>query len=168
MSPPLASGSVRRVAAALAAAGLADRIRVMAETARTAEDAARACGVPLGAIVKSLVFEMGEEGIALALVAGDRRCRPEALPAALGLVGPARRCPAERVRAVTGFAIGGVAPVGHVAPLPTAIDASLGRFERLFAAAGHPHCVFRTDLDELVTLTGGVPSTELAAPQPGD
>lgn len=159
---PLASASVQRVAAALEAAGLEDRILALADTARTAEDAARACGVPVGAIVKSLLFEI-EGTPVLALIAGDRRCELGALPAALGLAGTARRCDAGRVRAVTGFAIGGVAPVAHLTPLPTVIDASLGRFEALYAAAGHPHCVFRTSLDELVRLTGGSVSERVGA-----
>jgi prolyl-tRNA editing enzyme YbaK/EbsC (Cys-tRNA(Pro) deacylase) len=157
MSALVTSESVRRVQAALAAHGLEGRIVELAATARTAEDAARACNVPVGAIVKSLVFEIGGEPV-LALVAGDRRCDLLDLPTALGRAGPARRCDAEKVRAATGFAIGGVAPLGHLASLPTAIDASLGRFERLFAAAGHPHCVFATDLAELVRLTGGTPA----------
>jgi prolyl-tRNA editing enzyme YbaK/EbsC (Cys-tRNA(Pro) deacylase) len=154
MSALLTSDSVRRVQAALAAHGLADRIVELAEAARTAEDAARACDVPVGAIVKSLLFEIDGEPV-LALVAGDRRCDPQALPAALGRSGMVRRCDANKVRAATGFAIGGVAPFGHLTLLPTAIDASLGRFTRLFAAAGHPHCVFATNLAELVRLTGG-------------
>lgn len=166
MSALLTSASVRRVQEALAAHGLADRVRELAATARTAEDAARACGVPVGAIVKSLVFEIDGRPV-LALVAGDRRLAPEALPAALGLAGTARRCDAERVRAATGFAIGGVAPVGHLGPPPpTAIDASLGRFERLFAAAGHPHCVFATTLPELARLTGGTVSATIAPAGP--
>ncbi|MFO1048522.1 MAG: YbaK/EbsC family protein [Geminicoccaceae bacterium] len=154
MSALVTSESVRRVQAALAAHGLDGRIVELAGTARTAEDAARACGVAVGAIVKSLVFEIAGEPV-LALVAGDRRCDLAALATALGRQGVARRCDADKVRATTGFAIGGVAPVGHLAPLPTAIDASLGRFTRLFAAAGHPHCVFATDLAELTRLTGG-------------
>ena len=162
MSALATSESVRRVRAALAAHGLAERVVELAATARTAEDAAQACGVPVGAIVKSLVFAIGDRPV-LALVAGDRRCALAALPAALGLAGDVRRCPADRVRAVTGFAIGGVAPVGHLTPLPTAIDASLARFPRLFAAAGHPHCVFATTLEELRRLTGGTLSAALAS-----
>jgi prolyl-tRNA editing enzyme YbaK/EbsC (Cys-tRNA(Pro) deacylase) len=154
MSALLKSASVARVRAALAEHGLDDRIVELAATARTAEDAAKACGVPTGAIVKSLVFAIDGTPV-LALVAGDRRCDPSALPAALNLPGKAGRCDADTVRAATGFAIGGVAPVGHLTPLPTAIDASLGRFPRLFAAAGHPHCVFATTLPELSALTGG-------------
>jgi prolyl-tRNA editing enzyme YbaK/EbsC (Cys-tRNA(Pro) deacylase) len=153
--------SVQRVEAALAASGLAGRVVELADTARTAEDAARACGVPVGAIVKSLVFEVAGQPV-LALVAGDRRCDLAALPTALALEGSAKRCDAERVRAATGFAIGGVAPVGHLVPLPTVIDASLGRFPKLFAAAGHPHCVFAATLPELVALTGGTVSDRVA------
>ncbi len=158
-----ASASVQRVAAALAAHGPGDRIVELAQTARSAEDAASACGVPVGAIVKSLLFVIDGEPV-LALIAGDRRCDLAALPAALGRTGTARRCEAEKVRAVTGFAIGGVAPIGHLSPLPTAIDASLARFPRLYAAAGHPHCVFATSLPELRALTGGTVTALIAPP----
>ena len=150
----LATPSVRRVQEALAAGGSSARVIALAETARTAEDAARACDVEVGAIVKSLVFVIGGRPV-MALVAGDRRCAEQALAAALGLEGTVRRADAQEVRAATGYAIGGVAPVGHPAPLPVAIDASLGRFERVWAAGGHPHAVFETSLDELVRLTGG-------------
>ena len=162
MSAALTSASVQRVRAALAAHGLADRIVELAATARTAEDAALACGVPVGAIVKSLVFDGRRHGRP-----GPGRRRPPlrltALPAALGLTGAARRCDAATVRAVTGFAIGGVAPVGHLGAIPTAIDASLARFPLVYAAAGHPHCVFATDLAQLQALTGGT-ICELASP----
>jgi prolyl-tRNA editing enzyme YbaK/EbsC (Cys-tRNA(Pro) deacylase) len=157
----LTSASVQRVRAALAAHGLEGRIVELAATARTAADAARACGVPVGAIVKTLLFAVDGAPV-LALVAGDRRCDLAALPSALGLWGQARRCDAETVRAVTGFAIGGVAPIGLREPVPTAIDASLGRFALLYAAAGHPHCVFATDLAQLRTLTGGILCERLA------
>ena len=150
----LANASVRRVREALEAAGSDSAVVALEATARTAADAALACDVPVGAIVKSLVFEIGGQPV-VALVAGDRRCDQAALGAALDLAGPVRRADADRVREVTGFAIGGVAPLGHPSPLPTAVDASLGRFERLFAAAGHPHCVFATSLGELLRLTGG-------------
>lgn len=152
---PLANASVRRVQAALEAAGSPARVVALEATARTAEDAARALGVTVGQIVKSLVFLVGGRPV-LALVAGDRRCRPEALGPALGLAGAVERADAASVRAATGFAIGGVAPLGHPAPLPCAIDSSLGRFAVLWAAAGHPHAVFQTSLDELRRLTGGV------------
>ena len=85
------------------------------------------------------------------------------MPAALGLDGGAARADAELVRRATGFAIGGVAPVGLAEPLAIAIDASLGRFATLHAAAGHPRCVFATSLDELVRLTGGVVSAAISS-----
>lgn len=157
---PLDGASVRRVQAALRDGGSAAQVVVLAETARSAEDAARSVGCPLGAIVKSLVFRIGERAV-MALVAGDRRCELAALPAALGLEGKAARADAEFVRAATGYAIGGVSPVGHAPPLATAIDGSLGRFDVVWAAAGHPHCVFATDVVELVRLTGGRISAEL-------
>ena len=91
----------------------------------------------------------------LALVAGDRQCDTGRLPVVLGLDGKAKRADPDLVRAATGFAIGGVAPVGHPVPLPTAIDASLGRFDVLYAAAGHPHAVFPTTLNELLRITNG-------------
>ena len=73
-----------------------------------------------------------------------------------------RRADADAVRAATGFAIGGVAPVAHETPLPVAIDASLGRFETVYAAAGHPHCVFATTIEELQRLTSGTVTPALA------
>jgi len=146
--------SVLRVQQALASAGSEARVIELAETARSAEDAARSIGTPLGSIVKSLVFTIGGHPV-MALVAGDRRCDVGALPAALGLSGSAKRADADVVRAATGFAIGGVAPIGHLSVLPIAIDASLARFDTVYAAAGHPHCVFPTTCDELVRLTGG-------------
>ncbi len=157
----LDSASVRRVREALAAAGSPARIVELAATARSAEDAARSVGCELGAIVKSLVFTIGGRPV-MALVAGDRRCDTAALPEAVGMAGPVRRADADLVREATGFAIGGVAPVGH--DLPVAIDASLGRFDEVWAAAGHPHCVFATSIHELVELTRGRLADRIAPP----
>lgn len=146
--------AVRRVQAALVAKGSRAEVIELAETARTAADAARAVGVEVGAIVKSLVFTI--DGLpVIALIAGDRRCDTKALAPALGRTGLVARADAERVRAATGFVIGGVAPFAYPAPLPTAIDDSLGRFDTVYAAAGHPHCVFPTTAFELSLLTGG-------------
>ncbi|MGF1641910.1 MAG: YbaK/EbsC family protein [Rhodospirillales bacterium] len=157
------SDSVRRVRAALAAAGSPAQVIALAATARSAEDAARAIGSELGAIVKSLLFLVDGRPV-MALVSGDRRCREQALPAALGHAGAGtvRRADAAAVRAATGFAIGGVAPVGLASPIPVLIDADLARFATVYAAAGHPHCVFATTVDELVRLTGGTLSAAIA------
>ncbi len=153
MSALLERTAVERVRAALAAAGSTAEIIALADTARTAQDAARSVGVELGAIVKSLVFAVDGRAV-MALVAGDRRCDTAALARVLGLDGKVGRADADTVRDATGFTIGGVPPIAHTTPLATAIDASLGRFATVYAAAGHPHCVFGTSLDELARLTG--------------
>ena len=163
MSALLERPAVRRVQAALAAAGSETQVIALDGTARSAEDAARSVGVALGAIVKSLVFSVGGQPV-MALVAGDRRCDTRVLAAALGLAGKVARADADAVRAATGFTIGGVPPLAHAEALPTAIDASLGRFETVYAAAGHPHCVFATTPDELVRLTGAPLVEGLGAP----
>jgi prolyl-tRNA editing enzyme YbaK/EbsC (Cys-tRNA(Pro) deacylase) len=151
---PLDNPSVQRVQAALREAGSAARIVALSETARTAQDAADSVGCQLGAIVKSLIFRIEGQAV-LALVAGDHSCDTKALPGLLEMTGKCKRADADLVRAATGFAIGGVAPLGHPRPLPTAIDHSLARFPVLYAAAGHPFCVFPTNLDELIGLTNG-------------
>ena len=100
----------------------------------------------------------------LALIAGDHVCLPENLPRALNLEGEVRKTDAEEVKAATGFSIGGVAPVALALDLPVVIDVSLKRFDALYAAAGHPHCVFPTTVGELKKLTGGIVSYNIAAP----
>jgi prolyl-tRNA editing enzyme YbaK/EbsC (Cys-tRNA(Pro) deacylase) len=152
---------VRRVQAALAEKGSRAAVIELEVTARSAQDAADALGVELGAIVKSLLFTIDGAPV-MALVAGDRRCETRALPGAFGRSGLVMRADAERVRAVTGYVIGGVPPLGHPRPLPTAIDDSLGRFATVYAAAGHPHCVFPTTMLELSLLTGGAVTRGIA------
>lgn len=121
----LARASVRRVVQSLQEHGAETDVVALSETARTAADAARALDVPTGAIVKSLVFALDGEPV-MALVAGDRQCVADALPPALGREGSVTRADADLVRRATGFAIGGVALVGHLQPMPVVIDASLG------------------------------------------
>ena len=159
MGSPVERKTVRRVRETLARAGYAGEVIALAETARTAADAGRALAVAEGAIVKSLVFTVGAAP-ALALIAGDRRCAPAALGAGLGLAGEALR--ADAVRRLTGFSIGGVQPLGFPTALATAIDPSLGRFPTVYAAAGHPHCVFATTFAELCRLTGATAVADLA------
>lgn len=159
----LENDSVKRVRQVLVDAGLGDRVIELAETARTAEDAAASVGCELGAIVKSLAFIIGSRTV-LALVAGDHRCVEAALPRCLNIQGAPRRPGANEVKGMTGFTIGGVAPIGLVRPLPIAIDRSLKRFETLYAAAGHPHCVFPHSFDELRRLTDGIVSWNIATP----
>ena len=143
-----------RVQTALREKGSSAAVVELEENVPTAQAAADALGTELGAIVKSLVFTIDGEPV-MALIAGDRRCETKALAGALGRTGLVTRPDADRVREATGFAIGGVAPLGHPKPLATAIDDSLGRFETVYAAAGHPACVFPTTALELSLLTGG-------------
>lgn len=107
-------------------------VRMLPDSARTAAEAAAALRVELGQIVKSLVFLRGEEPV-IVLCAGDRTVDTERLAL--------RRATADQVRALTGYAIGGIPPIGHGATA-TLIDASLRRFDEVWAAAGHPHAVF--------------------------
>lgn len=123
-------------------------------SARTAAEAAAAIGVQVGQIVKSLVFLRGE-GPLLVLCAGDRHVDVDRL----GLV-PAR---ADRVRELTGFAIGGIPPLGHARALPTLIDVSLERFDVVWAAAGHPHAVFPIELPALIAALPEAQLTEVSA-----
>ncbi|MEQ8665893.1 MAG: YbaK/EbsC family protein [Rhodospirillales bacterium] len=154
---------VRRVRQALAAGGYGDRVIELADTARSAREAADTLGVELGAIVKSLVFTVGKTPV-MALVAGDHRCLEENLPRALNLEGEVGRLDADTVKLVTGFSIGGVAPVGMTRLLPTVIDRSFKRFDTVYAAAGHPHCVFPASVTDLKRLTRGIVSYNIAAP----
>lgn len=155
--------SVKRVRQSLVDAGVGDKVIELTESARTAAQAAEALGVDQGAIVKSLVFTVGSRYV-MALVAGDHRCREDQLPRIFNLEGEVVRPSADLVRAVTGFSIGGVAPVGLVSTLPVAIDVSLKRFDKIYPAAGHPNAMFDTTIAELKGLTGGLMSYALASP----
>ena len=169
MSSPAAileNASVKRVREALRLRGAeGERVIALDGAARTAAEAAAALGCEVGAIVKSLVFSYPGEGdekqAVMALVAGDRQCNVEMLGRALGLGVTPGRADADLVRRATGFAIGGVAPLGHSEQLPIAIDGSLARFPLLHAAAGHPHAVFPLTYDELLEWTGGLAAPDL-------
>ena len=123
------------------------------KSTRTAQMAADAIGTELGSIVKSLIF-VADDRIVLALVAGDRRADLTKLGQILA-ANKVRIAKADEVREQTGYAIGGVPPVGHRDPLPTVIDQSLGRFETVYAAAGSPQAIFPVRYDKLCELTQG-------------
>ena len=132
--------SARKVQHAAHALGLDITVREMAESTRTAEEAAAACGVTVGQIVKSLVF-LGESGRPyLLLVSGVNRVNEKNVARHLGE--KLKRPDAETVRALTGYAIGGIPPFGHDAPLATYIDIDLLQYEVIWAAAGTPKAVF--------------------------
>lgn len=146
--------NVVRMQEVLSGLGATGRPVQLAASARTAAQAAEALGVEVGAIASSLVFLLDDEPL-LVLTSGAHRVEPALVEGALG--GTLHRADADRVRAVTGQAIGGVAPVGHPAPLRTVVDVALQRYDVVWAAAGHPHAVFPTTFDELVRITGGIP-----------
>lgn len=143
--------SVARVVEALAAFGVEARVTEFPQSTRTAQEAAAAVGAQVGQIVKSLVFVAGERPI-LALVSGANRADPARLAALAGA--PIRRADADAVRAATGYAIGGVPPVGHATPLITYLDRDLLRYDTVWAAAGTPNAVFPTTPAELERITG--------------
>ena len=145
--------SVDRVKAAADAAGLAMTIREMPASTRTAEDAAASCGVKVAQIVKSIVFRKAESRTpVLLLVPGANRVDQAAIRAVIGET--LERMDAEEVRDATGFAIGGVAPLGSLTPLATFMDADLMEFPTIWAAAGAPHAVFETTPQALAAATG--------------
>lgn len=155
--------AVQRVRTALKDALGTEEVIDLNDAARTADAAAKAIGCPLGAIVKSLVFTIDTRFI-MALVAGDHTCVESNLPKALNIKGTVRRPQASEVKAITGFTIGGVAPIGLMHPLPRVIDASLKRFNVVYAAAGHPNCVFPISISDLSRLTGGIISHNIGVP----
>jgi prolyl-tRNA editing enzyme YbaK/EbsC (Cys-tRNA(Pro) deacylase) len=133
--------STERVRAAAEAAGLVIEIREMPQSTRTAVEAAAACGTSVAQIVKSLIFKRAASGApVLLLVSGKNRVDEKAVRAAIG--DTLARVDADAVRELTGFAIGGVAPLGSLSPLATYMDRDLMAFDVVWAAAGAPTAVF--------------------------
>ena len=122
-------------------------------TARTAVDAAKSLNCEVGAIVKSLLFKNGDNYF-LCLVSGDKRCSLNKLKKFFNSKDLSMASPND-VKEQTGYTIGGVSPVGHTNSLQILVDSSLNRFKDLFAAAGHPNCIFKISFDELLNLTSG-------------
>ena len=148
-------GSAERVRSALAALGHPDTIIEVPEKARTARGAAEAVGCGVAQIAKSMVFRTDEEPgrPVLVIASGANRVDPAKAAAALGV--PLRQADPDWVRRTTGFAIGGVAPVGHLTKPLTLLDADLLQLDPVWAAAGAPHLVFRTTTAELQRMSGG-------------
>ena len=128
-------------------------ILVLDTTARTARDAANSLKCEVGAIVKSLLFK-AEGSFLICLIAGDKRCSLNKLKKILQKK-DVSMANAEEVKNNTGFSIGGVAPIAHIEKLDILIDKSLNRFPYIFAAAGHPNCVFKITYSELIKITNG-------------
>ena len=154
MDSTLLSSSAKRVQDALAGFGLDCRVKVLTESTRTAIEAANAVGCDVGQIVKSLVFRGKSSGTAVFVVASGANRVNEKLLA--GIVGEKiDKADPDFVREHTGFAIGGVSPVGHPAPLHTYVDEDLLHYEVLWAAAGTPHALFSLTPAQLCSMTSG-------------
>ncbi|MGB6455409.1 MAG: YbaK/EbsC family protein [Streptosporangiaceae bacterium] len=147
--------NAENVARQLAALGVAGQVRELSEPAPTAATAAAQLGCDVGAIANSLVFDADGAAL-LVLTSGAHRVNTAKVAAELG-IGGLRRADPDFVYASTGQRIGGIAPVGHPAPVRTLVDTALRDHEVVWAAAGHVHTVFPTSFDELVRITSGTP-----------
>jgi prolyl-tRNA editing enzyme YbaK/EbsC (Cys-tRNA(Pro) deacylase) len=145
--------SVTRVRQTLARLGARGEVRALDDSARTAQEAADALGVEVGQIASSLVFLADGEPV-LVVASGGHRVDTVELAMVLE-VNEISKASADAVRKATGFAIGGVAPIGHPKPLRTIVDIALSQFDEVWAAGGHPHYVFPTSYDELLRITAG-------------
>jgi len=161
VSAVLTNPSVERVRGALVRAGLAPEIIELPGAARTAQAAAAFLGCEVGQIANSLVFRaQASDSAVLVMSSGAKRVDTARLSAVLDE--PVGKADADFVRSRTGFAIGGVPPVAHLDVKTILVEKSLAAHGELWAAAGHPHTVFRLTYDELVRITGGTP-VEVAA-----
>ncbi len=146
--------AVKRAKEALKKFNSEIKVIELEQTARTANDAANSLNTEVGSIVKSLLFR-NEENFFLCLVSGDKRCSLNKLKKIFNSKDLSMASPNE-VKDQTGYTIGGVSPVGHKNKLEILVDESLNRFKNLYAAAGHPNCIFKISFDELLNLTNGV------------
>ena len=137
--------------------GATGRVRILPDAAPTAVAAAAMVSVEVGAIANSLVFRTAENEPLLVMTSGAHRVDTTKVA---GIVGTAMlsRADADFVRAATGQRIGGVAPIGHPAPIRTLVDVTLATYPQIWAAGGIPHAVFPTTYDELLRLTAGQPA----------
>ena len=129
------------------------KIEILDNTARTANEAASSLNCEVGAIVKSLLLRTGNDFI-LCLVSGDKRCSLNKVKKIVDYK-DVSMANAEQVKDQTGFSIGGVSPIGHIEKINILVDKSLSRFENIYAAAGHPHSIFKISYKKLINLTEG-------------
>ena len=144
---------VKRVEGILKKYDINQNVIILNSSAKTAVEAASSLGCEVGAIVKSLVIKIEQNHI-LCLVAGDKKVSLKKIKNILKIK-DASMASADDVKDITGFTIGGVSPIGHLNKISILIDSSLERFDYLFAAAGHPNCVFKMSFDDLTKITKG-------------
>lgn len=148
--------AVKRVIAALAEHGLTGEVKVLSDSARTAQEAATALGIEVGQIASSLIFKLPDDSPLLIITSGRHRVDTDLVAMNLGIE-KLGRVDADYVKEKSGFSIGGVAPIGWVSPATILVDQALIEYEIVWAAAGHPHAVYPTTFAELVACTGAQP-----------
>jgi len=157
MEKILENASVIRVQNFLTNAGLTSQIVALSDSARTAAEAAEALGIEVGQVASSIVFKLPDETPLLVITSGRHRVDTKLVASALG-VEKLHRADADFVRDASGFAIGGVSPLGWISkPEIILIDEALNDYDVVWAAAGHPHAVYPTTYDELIQCTGAQP-----------
>ena len=158
MEEVLTNPSVVRVTALLKELGCTGEVTILSDSARTALDAANALGIEVGQVASSIVFKLPSGNPILIITSGRHRVDTEFVAKNLAIE-KLLRADADYVKEVSGFSIGGVAPLGWVSPATILIDEALNDYEVIWAAAGHPHAVFPTTFDELVRCTQAKPLT---------
>jgi len=152
----LEKAAVKRFIQAAADLGVKGEVTVLAETARTAVDAANGLGIEVGQIASSLIFKLPSGNPLLIITSGRHRVDTDLVAKSLGIP-ELGRADANYVKEVSGYSVGGVAPIGWVSPATILIDQALNDYEVVWAAAGHPHAVYPTTYDELIQCTGAQP-----------
>lgn len=153
MDGVIEKAAVKRVIAALAEHGLTGEVKILSDSARTAQEAASALGIEVGQIASSLIFKLPDDSPLLIITSGRHRVDTDLVAKNLGIE-KLGRVDADYVKEKSGFSIGGVAPIGWVCPAKILIDQALNDYEIVWAAAGHPHAVYPTTFAELVACTG--------------
>jgi prolyl-tRNA editing enzyme YbaK/EbsC (Cys-tRNA(Pro) deacylase) len=154
----LEKAAVKRALESIKSKGMKGEVKLLSDSARTALDAANALGIEVGQIASSIVFKLPSGGALLVVTSGRHRVDTEKVAQDLG-VEKLGRADADFVKEISGYSVGGVAPVGWVnAPEKILIDQALKDYPEVWAAAGHPHSVFPTNFLELVSATGGIPA----------
>ena len=156
MENVLQNPSVQRVSAKLKELGIKGEVHVLSDSARTAQEAADALGILVGQVASSIVFKLDDESPLLVITSGRHRVDTKLVAEKLG-VAKLHRVDADYVKEKSGFSIGGVSPVGWVSSATILIDEALNDYEVVWAAAGHPHSVYPTTYNELITCTDAKP-----------
>jgi prolyl-tRNA editing enzyme YbaK/EbsC (Cys-tRNA(Pro) deacylase) len=151
----LEKAAVKRAIESISANGMKGQVKLLSNSARTAQEAATALGIEVGQIASSIVFKLPSGGALLVVTSGRHRVDTEKVAQDLGRV-KLDRADADFVKSISGYSVGGVAPIGWInAPEIVLIDQALNDYQEVWAAAGHPHTVFPTNFDELLIATRG-------------